>query len=50
MDKFLNRKISAAETKKIGPMIETHPLFPNRTNVQFLEVVKRNKIKNPKTV
>ena len=41
----LNRKISAAETKKIGPMIETHPLFPNRTNVQFLEVINRKKIR-----
>jgi len=41
----LNRKISAAETKRIGPMIETHPFFPNRTNVQFLEVIDRNKIR-----
>jgi len=41
----LNRKISSAETKRIGPIIETHPFFPNRTNVQFLEVIDRNKIR-----
>ena len=42
---ILNREISAAETKRIGPMIEKHPFFPNRTNVQFLEVINRNKIR-----
>ena len=33
----LQRKISAEETQWLGPMIEKYPLFPNRTNVQFLE-------------
>ena len=41
----LNQKISAAETQRIGPLIETHPNFPNRTNVQFLEVLNRNTIR-----
>jgi diaminopimelate epimerase len=26
-------------------LIETHPSFPNRTNVQFLEVLNRNTIR-----
>ena len=26
-------------------LTETHPSFPNRTNVQFLEVLKRNTIR-----
>ena len=28
-----------------GPHLETHPLFPNRTNVQFLEVIDRHNIR-----
>ena len=40
----LHRNISAEDTKRIGPLIENHKFFPNRTNVQFLEVIDRNKI------
>lgn len=29
---------------ELGPLIENHPLFPNRTNVQFLKVIDRNNI------
>jgi len=29
----------------IGPKIENHPLFPNRTNVMFVEIQERDKIK-----
>jgi diaminopimelate epimerase len=29
----------------LGPTLETHPNFPNRTNVQFLQVLNRNRIK-----
>ncbi len=31
--------------KRIGPLVERHPDFPNRTNVQFLEVLDRNTIR-----
>ena len=31
--------------KKYGPLLEVHPLFPNRTNVQFLKVLDRNNIR-----
>jgi len=41
----LHRNISAEETIRLGPLIETHPSFPNRTNVQFLEVLNRNTIR-----
>lgn len=35
--------ISPEETCKYGPLIEVHPMFPNRTNVQFVKVIdKRN--------
>ena len=33
-----------ALAKKYGAQIERHPLFPNRTNVQFMQVVNRNRI------
>lgn len=30
---------------RLGPFLETHPLFPNRTNVQFAQVVARDRVK-----
>jgi diaminopimelate epimerase len=36
---------SEGVVRKIGPLIEHHPLFPNRINLQLLEVVDRNRIK-----
>ncbi len=41
----LNRNISAEDTKRIGPLIENHKFFINRTNVQFLELIDRSKIR-----
>lgn len=31
--------------KKYGPLLENHPLFPNRTNVQFVKVLDRHNIR-----
>lgn len=36
--------ISKQLAEKIGPIIETHILFPNRINVQLLKVIDRNNI------
>jgi len=36
--------ISAAVARRLGPLIETHALFPNRTNVQFVKVLDRQHI------
>jgi len=36
--------ISSDVAKEFGPLIETHPLFQNRTNVQFLKVLDRKTI------
>jgi diaminopimelate epimerase len=30
---------------RLGPLIENHPLFPRRTNVQFLEVIDRQNLR-----
>ena len=35
---------STADVRRLGPLIETHVLFPERTNVQFLTVLDRNNI------
>lgn len=32
-------EVSPALARRLGPLIETHPLFPNRTNVQFVKVI-----------
>jgi len=37
--------VSAEEARRLGPVIEVEPRFPNRTNVQFLKVIDRNNIK-----
>lgn len=29
----------------IGPKLENHPLFPERTNIEFVEVLSHNKHK-----
>jgi diaminopimelate epimerase len=38
-------KATKEMTMELGSLIENHPNFPNRTNVQFLEILDRNKIK-----
>lgn len=37
--------LSADMAKTYGPDLEVHPMFPNRTNVQFMEVLDRNAIR-----
>ncbi len=34
--------IEAVELEKIGPLCEHHPLFPERTNTEFVQVLNRN--------
>jgi diaminopimelate epimerase len=33
--------ISPELARRLGPLLETHPLFPRRTNVQFLRILDR---------
>lgn len=35
-------RLDEAETRRLGPLVERHPLFPNRTNVQFARVASRS--------
>ena len=38
-------KVDRAFACEIGPILENHSNFPNRTNVQFLEILDRNNIR-----
>lgn len=37
--------IDKMEIEKIGPMFESHPFFPNKTNTEFVEVIDRRTLK-----
>jgi diaminopimelate epimerase len=41
---MLLSEISETMARQFGPLLEVHPNFPNRTNVQFLKVLDRNNI------
>jgi diaminopimelate epimerase len=38
-------KATEEEAQRFGPALESAPRFPNRTNVQFVEILDRNNIK-----
>ncbi len=38
-------RVSEAETRESGPLLETEPRFPARTNVQFVQVLDRGRIR-----
>lgn len=40
---FVDR-LDDGETRRLGPLIENHQVFPNRTNVQFAQVLGRDTI------
>ena len=42
---ILRDKACSEDAYRLGPHIETDPRFPNRTNVQFMEIVDRNNVK-----
>jgi diaminopimelate epimerase len=42
---FFVKDVESAPVKEVGPMIEHHMLFPERTNVGFAEIVSRDRIR-----
>ena len=42
---FFTDKITDELVLNIGPKIETNPLFPNKTNVEFVEVINKDLLK-----
>jgi diaminopimelate epimerase len=41
---LLRERVSAEEAQRLGPLVEREPRFPNRTNVQFVQVLDRSSI------
>ncbi len=41
----LTQDIDSLDTAALGPAIETHPLFPKKTNVNFVQVLDRDNIR-----
>jgi diaminopimelate epimerase len=37
--------IDAAPVRELGPLVESHPAFPNRVNVEFVELVSRARLR-----
>jgi len=37
--------LAQVDLRRLGPLLETHPLFPNRTNVQFAQPVSRDRVR-----
>lgn len=42
---FFVKDVAAAPVQQVGPMIEHHRLFPERTNVNFAEIVSPDRIR-----
>lgn len=42
---FFGKSIENIDLNQIGPEIENHKFFPNKTNVEFIEVINSKKIK-----
>jgi diaminopimelate epimerase len=40
----INKNVSLEELLAWGPILEKHQLFPNRTNVEFIDVLNRTKV------
>lgn len=42
---FVPEAEAEAAMRRLGPKIENHPLFPNRTNVEFITVISRRELR-----
>lgn len=42
---IIDKDLDVQRVMKLGPKIENHPIFPNRTNVQFAKVIDRSSIR-----
>jgi diaminopimelate epimerase len=37
--------VEAAPLERLGPTLESHPAFPNRVNVEFVQILDRSRIR-----
>lgn len=42
---FFGKNIDEVNLENVGPNIENHKLFPNKTNVEIIEIINKRKIK-----
>ncbi|MBF0538334.1 MAG: diaminopimelate epimerase [Nitrospirae bacterium] len=42
---IFTQDVDSFPVDQYGPLIETHKLFPNRTNVEFIEIINRSEVK-----
>ena len=42
---FFGKSIENINLNQVGPKIERHNFFPNKTNVEFIEILNSNTIK-----
>ena len=42
---FVDERFSGSDFKRLGPVIENHKIFPDRTNVEFVHVLNRNELR-----
>ena len=42
---FFGKNIEKINLEKFGPLVENNKLFPNKTNVEIIEVLEKNRIK-----
>ena len=42
---FYCRDVAAVPLESVGPRIETHPLFPRRVNVHFVQVLSPERVR-----
>lgn len=42
---FIDEDVDGFPVSVYGPAIENHPIFPNRTNVEFVNVLKKDELK-----
>ena len=41
---LLRNKLDVTELRRLGPRVEAHPAFPQRTNVQFARAADRDRV------
>ena len=42
---FINEDVLKYPVERFGPQIESHPSYPNRTNVEFVQVIKPQELR-----
>ncbi|MEO1497754.1 MAG: diaminopimelate epimerase [Planctomycetota bacterium] len=44
-DQFASHDVDRSDVAGVGPLVENHAVFPKRTNVEFVEVIDRDRVR-----